>query len=112
MKVARPQVDAIRRELQVWLSEPANDKNENLPTSFGCDYNSRSEGLTERQRVSQLVAEFERLLHNQTDVLPQSVASHSEERKPGRVSLGCDGSVKCHERDRVIKEVERWPLEK
>ena len=64
VNVPRPQVMAIRDDLQGWLNETADDNNENLPPSFGCDYSPRSEGLTERQWVSQIVAEFERLLHN------------------------------------------------
>ena len=63
-RVPRPQVLAIRADLQDWLNETADERNENLPPSFGCDYDARSEGLTERQWVSQLVAEFDRLLNN------------------------------------------------
>jgi hypothetical protein len=64
MTVPRPQVLAIRNDLMDWLNETANHNNENLPPAFGCDYDPRSEGLTERQWVSQIVAEFDRLLQN------------------------------------------------
>jgi len=64
VNVPRPQVVAIRDDLQDWLNETANDSNENLPPLFGCDYDPRLEGLAERQWVSQIVGEFDRLLHN------------------------------------------------
>jgi len=64
VNVPRRQVVAIRDDLRDWFNETASDNNENLPPSFGCDYNPRTEGLTERQWVNQIVAEFDRLLHN------------------------------------------------
>ena len=64
VNVPRAQVTAICDDLQEWLRQSANEENENLPPSFGCDYNARSDGLTDRQWVTQIVAEFDRLLHN------------------------------------------------
>jgi len=57
----RAQMLAIRTDLQDWLDESVNDENENLPPSFACDYDARSEGLTEREWVRQIVAELARL---------------------------------------------------
>lgn len=62
--VPRPHVITIRNDLRDWLNETANDENGNLPPGFGCDYDPRCDGLTEREWVSQIVAEFDRLLHN------------------------------------------------
>ena len=64
VNVPRPDVVTIRNDLEEWLNETASDKSQNLPPSFGCDYNPRSDGLTERQWVSQIVAEFDRLLQS------------------------------------------------
>lgn len=58
LEVPGPQVRSICEDLRDWLNEAADDKNENLPPCFGCDYDPRSEGLTERQWVEQIVDEF------------------------------------------------------
>ena len=54
----------IRADLQSWWEDSANDANENLPPAFGCDYDARSEGLTERQWVAQIINELDRLMQN------------------------------------------------
>jgi hypothetical protein len=62
--VPRPLVVGIRNDLEEWLNESANDESQNLPPSFGCDYDPRSDGFTERQWVSQIITELDRLLRN------------------------------------------------
>ena len=57
-------VRQARDDLQSWWEDSANNVNENLPPAFGCDYDARSEGFTERQWVSRIVAEFDRLLQS------------------------------------------------
>lgn len=63
-KVPRPMVVTIRKDLEDWLEESKSDPNENLPPSFDCEYDPRSEGLTERQWVCLIVDELGRLLSN------------------------------------------------
>ncbi|HVJ20049.1 MAG TPA: contact-dependent growth inhibition system immunity protein, partial [Polyangiaceae bacterium] len=63
-QVPRPQVISIRDDLRDWLEEAAQQEIHNLPPSFGCDYDSSSEGLTGRQWVEHIVAAFDRLLCN------------------------------------------------
>src|SRR5689334_811378 len=58
--VPRDHVIAIRDDLWDWLSESTTGQN--LPAEFGCDYNPRVDGLTEREWVSHLVAEMDRRL--------------------------------------------------
>ena len=62
-EVPRSNVVAIRQDLEDWLNETANDKIQNLPPSFGSEYSPRSEGLTDRQWVTRIVDEFDRLLN-------------------------------------------------
>jgi len=51
----------LRQHLASWLDETAVEQQKNLPAHFGCDFDSSSVGLTERQWVEQIVAEFDRL---------------------------------------------------
>jgi hypothetical protein len=64
LTVPRPLV-GIRNDLEDWLNETANDESQNVPPGFGCEYDARSDGMTERQWVRQIVAEFDRLLQNE-----------------------------------------------
>jgi CdiI immunity protein len=64
VNVPRHHVVTIRNDLQDWFNETAGDTSPNLPPPFGCDYNTRSDGLTGRQWVSEIVAEFDRLLQS------------------------------------------------
>jgi nitric oxide reductase large subunit len=56
----------LRQDLASWIGETAVAQQKNLPAEFGCDFDSASVGLTERQWVEQIVAEFDRLLAQRT----------------------------------------------
>src|SRR5690348_14757666 len=60
-QVPAPQVQQISEDLRDWLTDSAADENENLPPAFACDYDTRSEGMTDRQWVQQVVNELDRL---------------------------------------------------
>jgi len=60
--VPRAQVATLRGDLREWLTETEKDVSQNLPPSFGCDYEPRLDGLTDRQWVVHIVAELDRLL--------------------------------------------------
>jgi hypothetical protein len=62
VEVPRPEVLGIRDDLESWLIESADESSPNLPPVFGCDYESSLDGLTDRQWVQEMVAEFEHLL--------------------------------------------------
>jgi hypothetical protein len=48
----------VRDALAMWLEETRAEPGANLPPKFGCDYDPRPDGLTERQWVEQIVEEL------------------------------------------------------
>ena len=62
LHVPRSHAVTIRNDLQGWLNESANDESEERLGRFGCEFDPRSDGLTEQQWVSEIVAEFDCLL--------------------------------------------------
>ena len=56
-------VETVLCDLSTWLVESADDASPNLPPSFGCEYDPRGDGLTEREWVLQIVDRLGRLRH-------------------------------------------------
>ena len=52
----------LQAALMQWMDEVEQEEVQTLPSSFGCDFDSTFVGLSERQWVGEIAAEFARLL--------------------------------------------------
>jgi hypothetical protein len=60
----RAQVLGLIEDLRSWTKDAAIDKLDNLPPAFGCDYDPRPDGQTERGWVEQLTDAMAKQLSN------------------------------------------------
>jgi hypothetical protein len=60
--VRREDVTETRHDLVDWLHEADAESSDSLPPAFGCDYNPRVDGLTDREWVRKVVDLFDHLL--------------------------------------------------
>ena len=63
-QMPREHLAVLVDDLRSWAADAKLVGQTNLPPAFGCDYNPRVDGLTERDWVLELADEAERLLAN------------------------------------------------